>query len=80
MIYKGVCLCGAEYIGETSRCEQVRFAEEEEEEEEEEESIYFLVKNYNFTRGMLARGLSASRLAPSPTHVHDNAQHPYLKT
>ena len=51
----------------------------EEEEEEEEESVYFLVKRLHFTRGMLARGLCASKLAPSPTHVHDNAQHPYLK-
>ena len=28
---------------------------------------------------MLARVLGASKLAPSPTHMHDNAQHPYLK-
>ena len=27
VIYKGVCSCGAEYIGETLRCEHVRFAE-----------------------------------------------------
>ena len=27
VIYKGVCSCGAEYIGETARCEHVRFAE-----------------------------------------------------
>ena len=39
----------------------------------------FSCKKLQFTRGMLARGLSASKLAPSPTHVHDNAQHPYLK-
>ena len=27
VIYKGVCSCGVEYIGETIRCEHIRFAE-----------------------------------------------------
>ena len=49
------------------------------EEERRRRRYLFSCKELPFTRGMLARGLSASKLAPGPTHIHDNAQHPYLK-
>ena len=59
---------------------KVLFVPELKKKKKKKKKVFFSCKRrLQFTRGMLARGLSVSMLAPSPTHIHDNAQHPCLK-